>query len=76
MRSLKNKSRGRPLGRPYGSRSCLDPAKVEDIKAKLKAGQPVTEIARFYGTTRQAVSELAKRYGFPVRLLRRYHPLT
>lgn len=65
----------RPCGRPYGSRSCLDTAKVADIKARLKAGQPVTEIARRYGMTRQAVSDFAKRYGFPVQQLRRQHPL-
>lgn len=66
----------RPRGRPHGSRKCLNPAKVADIHTRLKAGEPITGIARDYGCTREAVSQIARRYGFPVRHLRRHYPLT
>jgi transposase-like protein len=69
----------RDLGLPRGRRgprggSAGSSASVAEVEQALRAGQSVGEVARARGVSRQAISDLARRHGFPVRALRRSAP--
>jgi transposase-like protein len=63
------------LGLPAGPRgprrgSARSPNYVAEIEQALREGQSIGEVARARGVSRQAISDLARRHGFPVRALR------
>ena len=61
-----------PRGRRPGSCSGAQaPDYVAEVERELRAGRTIGEVARERGVTRQAISDLARRYGFPVQALRR-----
>jgi transposase-like protein len=67
------------LGLPSGRRgprrgSAHSPDYVADVERALREGQSIGEVAQVYGVSRQAISDLARRHGFPVRALRRSVP--
>lgn len=45
------KAEGKPIGRP----SSLKPLQLQEVRAKLAAGQPVAALAREYDTSRQTI---------------------
>ena len=60
------------LGLPTGVQGRRrSPAYVAEIERELRAGRSIGEVARERGLTRQAISDLARRHGFPVQALRR-----
>jgi transposase-like protein len=69
----------RDLGLPRGPRgprrgSAHPSASVAEVEQALRAGQSIGEVARARGVSRQAISDLARRHGFPVQALRRSNP--
>jgi len=60
--------RGPRPGSGHGPRA---PDYVAEVERELRAGRTIGEVARERGVSRQAISDLARRYGFPVRALRR-----
>jgi len=59
---------GVPMGR-QGRR--YTPAYVAEVERELRAGRTTTEAGRARGVSAGAISDLARRHGFPVRALRR-----
>ena len=47
------------------------PTYLAEVERALRAGRTTLEVARDHGVSRQAISDLARRHGFPVQALRR-----
>lgn len=50
-------------------------AYAAEVERELRAGRSICEVAQVRGVSRQAISDLARRHGFPVRALRQSAPL-
>lgn len=59
----------RKLG-PQGPTGPHAPRYVANVRRRLELGQTITEVAKHYGVTSQAISSLAAYHGFPIRQMR------